>query len=215
MKKWLSATFICVYLGALTFGFLSHTFNVGVASHPAMYFIVWDMFCGWSAHSSELQVIAEGESGDFYRLTPEPWGDFVPFGTRPRQDYDVRNMVGGKMGANILRHTSHEDMLRILVVEKAWPKKFNLPDNIWAQTYAEPKDVYFYYRVRAEVTPDGTTMGVRNAWLDSQIARVMTENPRLRNDSRKGNSPYVVNQPSPAYGGDSAAVPFKLSPNAQ
>ena len=66
-----------------------------------MYFVVWDMFCGWSAHSSELHLIAEGESGDFYRLTPAPWGDFVPFATAPRQDYDAHNMFTGKIAANI------------------------------------------------------------------------------------------------------------------
>lgn len=215
MKKWLATAFICCYLGALTVGFLAHTFTFGVGSHPAMYFIVWDMFCGWSAHSSEMHLIAEGESGDFYRLTPAPWGDFVPFATGPRQDYDSHNMFTGKIAANILRHTSHEEMLRILVVEKSWPKKFNVPDNVWAQNYAEPKDVHFYYRVRAEVTPDGTTTGVRNSWLESQVARVMTDNPRLRQDARSNDSPYIVTRPTPNQGNSSPALPFKLSPNAQ
>ena len=214
MKKWLAASFICVYLGALTIGVAAYTFKVGISAHPAMYFIVWDMFCGWSAHSTEVQIIAEGESGDYYQLTPAPWGDFVPFATRPRQDYDPQNMLGGKMGANILQHTSHEPMVRILVVEKAWPKKFNIPDHVWAQAYAEPKDIHYYYRVRAEVAPDGTTTGVRNSWIDSQVARVMTENPRLRNDARTSDSPYVVSQPSPT-GGNSVPLPFQLSPNAQ
>jgi hypothetical protein len=124
-------------------------------------------------------------------------------------------MFTGKMAANILRHTSHEEMLRILVVEKAWPKKFNLPENVWAQAYAEPKDVHYYYRVRAEVTPEGTTTGVRNSWLDSQVARVMTDNPRLRQDARKSDSPYVLSTPTPTTGNDSPGLPFKLSPNAQ
>ncbi len=217
VKKWLAAAFISCYLGALTFGIFSHTFQHMTSSHPAMYFIVWDMFCGWNAHSSHMHVIAEGESGDYYRLTPAPWGAFVPFGTKQRRHYDTHNRFTGKIGANILQHTAHEPMLRMLVVEESWPKKFNIPDHLWEKTYNEPKDVYRYHRTIVELTPDGEEIGRQKSWIDSQVDRIMTENPRLRQDSVKGASPYILSSPSPQQVGSfsSGSSPTSLAPNAQ
>lgn len=217
MKKWLAGTFICAYLGALTVGFLAHLFSVGILAHPGMYFIVWDMFCGWSAHSSEIHVIAEGESGDFYRLTPAPWGEFVPFATLERQHYDVNNLYAAKMGVNTLRHTAHEEMMRILVIEESWPKKFNLPQQVWDQNYAEAKDVYKYCRVRAEFEPDGTIVGRQNSWLEHLAAHSLMDNPRLKADSQRGKTPYILDPARPQSGPSTptAFAPANLAPNAQ
>ncbi len=216
VKKWAAAAFITLYLGALGFGIVSHTFQYLTASHPAMYFIVWDMFCGWSAHDSHVHVIAEGESGDFYRLTPAPWGSFVPFSTKQRRNYDSKFRYVGKIGANVLRNTAHEEMLRILVVEESWPKQFNIPDHVWNENYNEPKDVYKYHRTIAELTPDGQLTNRSPSWLEHQFAWITIENPRLRGDSRKGGSPYVVS-PKPQRPGSSSPfrAPSFLAPNAQ
>ena len=217
VKKWLAATFICSYLSVLSFGVVSHTFGIGVSSHPAMYFIVWDMFCGWNAYSSRTHVISEGVSGDYYRLTPAPWGTFVPFGAVERQHYDSFNLFAGRLGVNALKNTEHEEMTRILVIEESWPKKFNIPDHIWNAAYDEPRDVYKYYRVRSELDPEGHVQGVQSSFLESQIARIMMENPQIRKDARKGRAPYIVNGPQGSrtqHSSDSSPFPG-LAPNAQ
>ena len=64
VKKWLTHLVITGYIGALAWGLVSHTFEYKNDSHPAMYYIVWDMFCGWGSYSNRVQVIAEGESGN-------------------------------------------------------------------------------------------------------------------------------------------------------
>jgi len=46
MKRWLSHFTIAVYLAALSWGIVAHALSFGAASHPGMYFLVWDMFCG-------------------------------------------------------------------------------------------------------------------------------------------------------------------------
>jgi len=214
MKKWLAVSFICSYLGTLSFGVFAHTYNVAVGSHPAMYFIVWDMFCGWSAYSTRSHVIAEGVSGDFYRVTPAPWGSFVPFGRLGREHYDSSNRFGGKLGINTLRHTDHEEMTRVLVVEESWPKKFNIPERHWAANNNGPRDVHKYHRIRAEYTPEGDLLQSQNSFVDAQVARIMTENPRLRRDSRRGDSPYIVNRQPTPQNQQRATIPG-LAPNAQ
>ena len=73
MKRWLATTFIAAYLFILSGGLACHAMGFAVTSHPLMYFIVWDMFCGWCAYTTQTHVIAEGESMKFYELAPGPW----------------------------------------------------------------------------------------------------------------------------------------------
>jgi hypothetical protein len=64
MKRVLSIAFIVAYLGTLNFGILCHMLGYATASHPLMYFIVWDMFCGWSAYDARAYVV------DHFALAP-------------------------------------------------------------------------------------------------------------------------------------------------
>jgi len=107
--------------------------------------------------------------------------------------------------------------MRILVIEESWPKKFNLPQSVWAHNYSEPKDVYKYYRVRREIDPDGTVLISQNAWIDYLASRAVAANPRLQNDIRKTGSPYILNSPLQSEQPQNvlSASPYKLSPNAQ
>jgi hypothetical protein len=100
-----------------------------------MYYFVWDMFCGWSAYDSRMHIVAEGESQTFYRLTPAPWGEFQPFGSLGREHYDSFNGHGVNIGMNVLKHTQHEPMVRLFVIEESWAKKYNLPDAVWKTRY--------------------------------------------------------------------------------
>ena len=61
MKRYLTHAMIVAYLGALAFGLFAHTFKFKNYAHPGMYFIVWDMFCGWSGYDVRNHMIAEGE----------------------------------------------------------------------------------------------------------------------------------------------------------
>ena len=45
IKLWAVSMVIVSYLGSLGYGIVCHTLNFNTASHPAMYFVVWDMFC--------------------------------------------------------------------------------------------------------------------------------------------------------------------------
>ena len=118
LKRWLAGAFIVAYLSALGLGVVSHALAFQQNAHPMMYFVVWDMFCGWSAYASRTHVIAEGESGKFYRLTPTPWGEYHPYSDLGRQHYDPFSSHCQRIGTNVLRHTRHEPISRMW-----WPCK--------------------------------------------------------------------------------------------
>lgn len=192
MKRWLAVAFISSYLGVLSYGVGCHTFGAGQTSHTLMYFIVWDMFCGWASYASNLHIIAEGESQKYYELAPAPWGEFVPWGYLGRRHYDAFNTHTPRIAMNTLKHTKHEPITRVFVVEETWAKKFDLPDHIWNQRYEVPKDLTRYCRLRTELTADGQVARSYIPWSSYQRMQNVGDNPRLLADWRKGRPLFML-----------------------
>jgi hypothetical protein len=179
MKRWLANLTLVVYLGAFSWGIISHALQFGQQIHPGMYFFVWDMFCGWSWYERRQHVIGEGESGKFYELDPAPWGEFNPFGNIGRRHFDTGGAYGVKFGFNTLKHTKHEPIVRIFSIEEYFAKKYNLPDFLWRRYYPEAKDPTSYYNTTLVVRGDGKVLQSRPQWLATQFARAMQSNPEL------------------------------------
>lgn len=186
VKRWLAGLGITAYLGTLLFGIVSHAANFQDGSHPSMYFIVWDMFCGWSAYESRTHIVGQGISGKYYELSPGPWSDYHPYGDISRQNYDSFNLHPHTIALNCLKHTEHEPMTRLYVIEEAWAKKFNLPESVWQQRYAEPKEPFSYFRLRTVMTPEGRVTRSAVPWLSYQTNLTITDNPRLMAESQRG-----------------------------
>lgn len=186
MKRFFANLTLVAYLSAFAWGLFAHTFSVGLGAHPAMYLVVWDMFIGWSYYEKRYQVIGEGESGKYYELDPGPWGEFKPFGEIGRRHYDSS---GGhyclKFGLNTLRHTKHEPISRVYVIEEHFAKKYNLPEFMWHRFYPEPKEPTIYRHVMTVARPDGTLLQSRGSWYGAQYARVMTSNEQLIRESSR------------------------------
>src|SRR5579859_6704817 len=126
MKRVCVIAFSLFYVAALVYGNICHLLQSGLATTPMMYFVVWDMFCGMSAFDSRVHIVAEGESGKYYDLTHPPWGDFYPYGYIGRESYDQFQSHTPAIGLNVLKHTRHEPMTRVLVIEECWAKKYNM-----------------------------------------------------------------------------------------
>ena len=62
MKNWFAKLTIGLYLSMSFIGIAAHAMNFGTNSHPAMYYFVWDMFCGWAAH--EIRTNDQQRSND-------------------------------------------------------------------------------------------------------------------------------------------------------
>lgn len=196
MKKWLTHGIIAAYLSALSWGIIAHTINFGTGAHPAMYYVVWDMFCGWASYSGRIQIIGQGESGRYYQLAPGPWGEMKPFGRIGRRHYDVQAAHAHRFALNALKHTKHEPIVRVFVIEESWAKQYNLPDDLWNRWHEEPKDPHKYYHVRRIFTPDGALVKNYPTWLSLQYSMAISDNPRLLAEKRRGE-PFFVYRRSP------------------
>ncbi len=191
MKRWLAHLFIGSYLFALGTGVVCHSFGFGQAVHPGMYYIIWDMFCGWSHYESHMQIIAQGESGAYYELSPPPWGDFCPYGPLGRRHYDSFAAHGIRLGMNTLNHTKHEPITKIFLVEQMHAKKFNLSDEDYEARYGEPKDPKTYSHIRVVADANGQVQFAQREWLTYQHDLCITDNPRLLADSRR-SKPFFI-----------------------
>ncbi len=168
IKRWAVSLVIVSYLGSLGYGIVCHTLNFNTAAHPGMYFVVWDMFCGWSAYANRLHIVGEGEDNRFYQLAPGPWTDFTPYGDLARHQYDPFLNHSSRLVQNCLEHTRAQPMRRILVIEEYWAKKYNLPDSVWAHFFDEPRKKYSYFQLRMVMAPCGTPVRRFPSWLDRQ-----------------------------------------------
>jgi hypothetical protein len=219
MKRIFAVAFIVCYISVLTYGNACHMLRHGNNQHALMYMIIWDMFCGWSAYDSRVRIIAEGESETYYDLTHAPWGELHAFGYIGRENYDERNAHSGTVALNVLKHTSHEPISRILIVEESWPKKLNLPEDVWNLRYDMPKDPHTYFRVRQVILPDGTITRNSECFISYHGRRLALDNPRLVQQS-KANLPMFLNETIPGIGRDelldapTAAIPVR-GPSAQ
>lgn len=193
MKRWATHLFIASYLGLLGFGLSSHALTFLKSAHVGMYFIVWDMYCGWSAFENRTHVIGEGDSGQYYELSPGPWGGLQPFSSADRKDYDIHAFHGYSLAANTLAQTEHEPIRRIYVVEESWSKKYNLPPALWKLRYQseKPEDHRSYYHVRKIYNSSGEILQQSNDWLNTQFELAVLDNPRLRTNMRKGHTFYA------------------------
>jgi len=211
MKRWLAHLTIASYLTVLAYGVVAHAVKYRVDAHPAMYYIVWDMFCGWSAYSSRTQIIGEGESGRFYKLAPGPWGEYHPYANLGRRHYDSWGKHHARIAMNNLRHTQHEPISRVIIVEESWAKKFNLPDQIWTMQYNEPKDKHVYYHVRSILRGDGYPLQRNVSWYSRQLSMNINDNPRLQADQRRGQPVFQMRRQGRMGHGYAQGQPYRRS----
>lgn len=192
MRRWPSVLFISLYLGCLGFGFFAHSMKFLSTAHPAMYFVVWDMYCGWSAYETRVHLVGQGESGRYYEIAPTAWGAFQPYGSCDRIDYDGDGLHCRRIAQNILDHTSHEPIHRVFVIEENWPKKFNLPDHLWPYRFAEAKAPHSYYHLRSTYNAQGDCLQNANPWIADQYQMAVLDNTRLRRNAVQGQTYFAT-----------------------
>jgi hypothetical protein len=191
MLRRLSAAFIVLYLAALGYGLLAHTLGFRAYQHMGMYFVVWDMYGGWSAWETRTHLLGEGESGLYYELAPGPWGAVRPFGDTERQHYDGTGIHLLQLARNTVDHTDHEPIVRYLVIEEAWSKKYNLPETLWRQRFDEPREPHSYFRIRSVHDGAGRLLVGNHPWLQWLATQSLASNPRLQADLAR-STPFIT-----------------------
>lgn len=192
MSRWkflVVSTFIASYIGALFWGIGAHALKVGICGNTLSYFVVWDMFCGWSAWDSRTHIVAEGASGQFYEVK-EPWGEFHPFGKVARIHYDQTNNLLPRHIANILDRTEHEPIDQVYVIEEVWPKQYNLPPKLYQHYFARESDKQSYFHLRAVCQDNGRVLKSFPDWYTQQQLNNLYSNPRLQQQAQEATSLY-------------------------
>ena len=202
LKTFCVVGFITAYVGALTFGVVGHALKVGICGNTLSYFVVWDMFCGWSAWDQRTHVIAEGVSGKYYDLK-EPWGEFHPFGNTSRVHYDHTNHMLPKHIRNVLDHTAHEDINQVFMVQEVWPKQYNLPPRLYEKYFQRENDKVSYFHLRAVLSDDGKPLKMFPDWFVQQELNSINDNPRLQQQASRALSVYSTLH-TPVTSGNSA-----------
>ncbi len=192
MRRVMACGFIGTYLLMLGVGLFSHALGYKSTAHVGMYFLVWDMYCGWCGYEIRHHVIAQGESGQYYEVTPPPWGEFVPFGSANRHDYDGSASFTGAIAAHVLDHTDHEPISEVILVEEAWSKKYNMPDALYESRYEEPREQRSYFRPRLLLSADGTIRERYLDWTGWLSHQALADNPRLQRDI--ANRPFLMQE---------------------
>ena len=183
MRRKIACGVIGAYLLTLGFGLFSHVLGYKSNTHVAMYFVVWDMYCGWCGYEVRHHIIAQGKSGEYYDLSP-PWGEFVPFGSAKRCYYDSNCLFTPQLALNVLDHTDHEEISLILRIEESWSKKYSLSDKHYLAQYEEPKVKRSYFRRRQLVSGQGTVTENYLNWTNWLANQALLDNPRLQQDMK-------------------------------
>jgi hypothetical protein len=194
MRRWCIGLFIAAYLTTLTGGIVCQALRVGMTAHPAAYFIMWDMYCGWAAYNSKYRAIAEGVSGAYYDLDPAPWGTFRPFNTQGRFQYSTSTVWMAKAAAHTVKRTEHEPIARIFVVEQSWAKQFDLPDYIWKTRYNVAKQPYRYSSIRVEMDGSGNVVKTYPNWVEVQTQLMIADNERIQKQIRDSRPFWMVDE---------------------
>lgn len=189
MKRWITHFVIAGYLMVLCYGFVAHAFKVNPYGSMANYFFVWDMYCGWNSFEKRTHLVAQGESGQYYDVTP-PWKELQPYGSAKRHDYDSWGFYSGQIAANTLRHTQHEPIREVFLVEQLWSKKYNLPDELWSQRFDGPKEPKSYYYIRSVFSPEGETLKQHFDWETNLAFHSIMDNQSLRSTVARAQ-PYL------------------------
>ena len=178
---------ITLYVGLLLYGVLIHTFNLPAKPTLGGYFIVWDMFCGWSGYERRYHFIAEGVSGTYYDASEVPGRVVKLHGSTPRRHHDHQGIFAGELVKSVLARTDHEPILRVYVVEENWPKRFNLPPSLRPEGLRKEK--VSYWHTRGVLNEFGDPIRHFPSWFTVQADAAVYCNPILRSAaSRKTTS---------------------------
>ena len=171
MKRWLAHLGIGAYLLALATGFVTHAFDFGTDCHPIMYFLVWDMFCGWSGYEGRMQLIGEGESGKFYELAPGPWGEFHPYGFIDRHHYDPEpRPMASCWPRTALSTPCTSRWCGSSSSKRNTRRNSTSPTRSIEAYYGKPKEFHSYYHTRFIITPHGRVISQQPTWFTVSVS---------------------------------------------
>ncbi|MEZ6123238.1 MAG: hypothetical protein R3C49_08705 [Planctomycetaceae bacterium] len=103
-------------------------------------------------------------------------GRVHPFGHVARIHYDNTNLLLPRHIDSVLKHTDHEQVDRVFVIEEVWPKQYNLPPSLYAHYFGRKRSPELLH-VRAICTDNGSVITcfptgiLSSVWIPLPIIR--------------------------------------------
>jgi|GEM_PF-1897781 len=182
--------FCTAYLFATAWFGVRHVLGDSL-SHPGAYFFTWDMFPGYVTETSRRMVVGHTWDGRFVKLLPENshrfrWGIHNDV-SRVDIDRNPRNLeraIERSVGEYNRAHAK-SPIESVLVVEQYWPSRFNLPDDLYRQSYGEANPRRRYWRF-IDVPIDIDAVG-RISNPSVQQCRISNDECRMNDEFRNPN----------------------------
>lgn len=157
LRRWAAGAFCAAYLGIIAGYLLLQVLDPTrtrtgrfVPSRwagdvrRASYFWTWDMYPGYSTASVHREIIGEAADGSYLRLYPSTrdrfrWGMHgethrLDFYQTAQADLYARELVEERLRERN-DETGDGTLRRIYVVERYWPVRYNLPDELYDEIY--------------------------------------------------------------------------------
>ncbi len=142
LRRLLVLAFVSCYLGAGIFFLYSHLIGDGARSAVG-YLWTWDMFPNYPSFSARRLALGQTESGRYVRVFPTSNVKYRRGGHRdmtrfdlPRNDAALRTAVEETLQSRAGEETS-DPVAYVFLIEKYWPVRFNLPEELYQYQYGE------------------------------------------------------------------------------
>jgi hypothetical protein len=162
VRRRVTLVFICLWLLPVA-GFFLWSLTGDVPRHPTAYLWMWDMFPSYDTQTRERMVVAETEAGAWKRIYPGPEDRFQLGGPGKFHRFELyysldEGEVGERFRAavrkNFLTASRDETFTRALLVEKSYPARMNLSDELYEAEYGEPHPHRYGWKILEEIPLD-------------------------------------------------------------
>lgn len=167
-----ACAFITLYVAVNLF-VLARNAVGDAGAHEATYFFTWDMFPGHVTESTRKVALGRTAQGHYRQLIPNPWLQYrgginldLSRADMDRPGLRTRTLVQQALGLwsrHRPQETAEDPITQVILLDRYWPRKFNLPTGLYEHWADEPKPAEFHsWRVFGEYDVSGNATNTKS-----------------------------------------------------
>ena len=154
-RRLLAMIFLLASIGAGLFFLYSQVLG-DTERFTISYFWTWDMFPNYPSFSARRLALGQTKSGKYVKLFPTSAIKYRRGGHRdytrfdlPRSDAALRKAVEETLAAHPPTQMN-DPVSYVFLIEKYWPTRFNLPDDLYLKAYGKENPHRHAWRILDE-----------------------------------------------------------------